>query len=122
MAVEWTTAAIVKSYLRSGVGFTATLSDGDIEEMIEQSEGAWETFLKIPASFAFNASLKPHKALRKLITLEVCMMVVASCSPSFLTLGHAGLISDIHKDQYTELRKQFLENPGYRDFILNAEA
>lgn len=116
MAVEWTTAALVREALGNLNG-KSTISDAEIEEKIEQSEGFVETIFKIPASFAFNSAKKPHKAIRKLVTLLTALQVMSNYSMSFITLQHAQNFEDVTVNEIDRIMSLFERNTGYIDFI-----
>ena len=118
MAVEWTTATIVRQSLK---GAGTSLTDAEIENFIEQNEGFMETVLKIPASFAYNSALKPHRFLQKLVTVMTAIDVLASTPQSFNTFTSIDAASKILVYQYENMIKFLADQPSYRDFIINAE-
>lgn len=115
MAVEWTTATIVKANIKGTDVNQMTVAQ--IEELIEQSEGFMKVILKIPSTFTFNATKKPHLMLRDIVTCRVARRVIAAMSMSFLTLEQAAMAADILEKDYTENLKFLAENPGYIKFI-----
>jgi len=119
MAVEFTTATIVRSFLK---GAGTSLTDAEIEEHIEQVEGHLKVILRIPSTFTFSSANKLHKSLRMAVSAKTAMIAIASTSQSFNTLEQAALALDVLDTIYTESIYDFKFNPGNRDYvILNEE-
>lgn len=115
MAVEWTTAALVREALGNLTGKSG-IPDAEIEEMIEQNEGFVETILKIESSFAFDSAKKPHKAIRKLVTLLTALSLMSKYAMSFTTLKYAKNFEYITWIEVNRLIKM-LDVPGAVHFI-----
>lgn len=118
MAVEWTTATIIRDML--GTTNFSGIPDAEIEELIEQNEGFIETALKIPSSLAFDNSKKPHKIIRKLVSLLTCLDIVGAYGMSFITLDSARLAADIFFDDFERTWRLITDNPTYIQFVRDA--
>jgi len=116
--VTWTDATIVKTYLK---GAGTSLSNDEIDDMIEENEAYLKTRLKIPSTFTFDATTYPtHLTLRHLANLSTVMDIIASTNLCFLTLEHAALAANIYVDVKSELLEA-LDSKKSIDFILNNE-
>jgi hypothetical protein len=115
MAVEWTTHTIVLTYIK---GAGTSLSQAEIEAMIEQTEGYFKVLLKLPTTFTFSASNKYHLLLRDIVTLRVALRIIASTLQSFYTLQEAGMAADILIDQYKEAYAELRKSYSAQDFII----
>lgn len=118
MTVKWTTVAIVKQYVK---GCDTALSDAEVSNFIEMNEGYIETLLKIPASFTFNASLKPHLAIRKLVSILTALDIMSSTPQSYQTFTAIDATSKLLVAQYDEMIRE-INKPAFIDYIKNVEA
>jgi len=95
--VEWSTSTIVTTYLKgSGTSLTA----GEIDDMIEQTEAFVKVILKIPTTFTFDSGNARHLLLRDVVTTQVARRVVASTPQSHNTLAQAALTLDVLEVQF----------------------
>lgn len=114
MATKYTTNTLVLQMLK-GAGTSMTTSE--IDEIINMCEAYFDTILKIPSTFTFNAASRGHQILRLAVTLKAAMLVIASTPQSYNTLDQAGLALDLLYSEYTDVSKMLKDSPGYMDFV-----
>lgn len=102
MAVEWTTAQIVRDLL--GGITTSSISNGIIEEYIEQWEGYAEARYKV-SDITFASTKKMHKIIRSLVTHYAAMDLIVAVNMSFETLNQAALSASVIKDQIIQIER-----------------
>ena len=115
MAVEWTDSTRVRARIKSG----SSMTNAEIDDLIEQNEGFVKTQLKLDTTFTFSASKKPHLLLRKVAEAMTVLNVIASTPLSFLTLEQAYSEANITRDEI-DMINEILEGTGARDFIKNS--
>lgn len=110
MAVKYTTATIVRSYLKDS---GTQLSDAEIEEIISQCEAWLDMIIKMPSTgFTFNSASHGHSILRHIVSLKTALLVLASTPLSHQTLRQAGMTADILYDQYVDALKFIADGPA----------
>lgn len=103
MAVEWTTAQIVRDQLTFFT--TSSVSDAIIQEFIEQWEGYAESIYAMD-DIAFDSTKKRHKLIRMLVTKNVAKDLLIAAMASAETLDQIGMAADILSDQIAQIEKK----------------
>lgn len=117
MAVKYTTATIVRSLIDQA---GSSMTDAEIEEVIEMCEAWVDAWLKIDDTFSFSASTIGHKLLRLLVSTKAARIIVASTPLSHQTLTQAAMTLDLLQEEYEEAVK-IAGQTDVRDYIVGSE-
>ena len=103
MAIEWTDATRVREYVKQGTALT----DAEIEDIIQSSEGYFKNVLcQNTTDFTFSAAKKAHWMLREAATLRAALIVIATTPLSLRTTQEAYMALQVYQQLYNEIVKE----------------